>query len=228
MAGKVKLANLSTCRSAPTFSFAGKSKERAGDEAVPGPGKYGVPSTHLKYKKVLNVSFGSSERLSNRKFKGDAAPGPGAYNPFDPNGFSPLYGFGSEKRLAKKKESDTPPPGAYKMPSTLTNKASSFAGKPEGKPALSTGPGPGSYKPSFAQTTRSLPSVSFGGEARLKTGKVTDSPGPGQYPVLNELGGNITTHISPAYSMSSRRPAPRNDVDLAPGPSFTQYSQFGS
>eukprot|EP00930_Biecheleria_cincta_P032438 TRINITY_DN22512_c0_g2_i1.p1 TRINITY_DN22512_c0_g2~~TRINITY_DN22512_c0_g2_i1.p1 ORF type:complete len:232 (-),score=29.23 TRINITY_DN22512_c0_g2_i1:32-727(-) len=227
---KVKLTSLSTNRSAPTFSMTGRHKERLGDEAVPGPGKYGTPNVDHKFKKVTNVSFGSSVRVNDKKWK-DGAPGPGAYSPFDPNQGTAMWGFGTQDRLPKKKAIVSPPPGTYQMPSSLTKRACTFAGKPEGKPDLSQGPSPGSYAPNWNQVVRSVSNVNFGSEKRENAAtfkSLSDAPGPGNYPVLNELGGNITTHISPAYTMTSRRKPPRNDSDLSPGPSFTQISQFGS
>mmetsp|Transcript_96277 Transcript_96277/g.171015 ORF Transcript_96277/g.171015 Transcript_96277/m.171015 type:complete len:229 (-) Transcript_96277:141-827(-) len=224
--GKVNLNHSSMNRRSPQFSLGGKPKDFKTNEAVPGPGKYGVPNTDNRYRRTLSVSFGSAARISDKKWSG-GAPGPGAYSPYDPNQGSPFYGFGSAERLPKKKETTSPSPGQYKLGSSFSKMSCAFGAKPEGKLIASTVPGPGTYGvPDDRQTIKAAPAIPFGSEERLKTLRPPDGPGPGQYPLLNELGGNVTTHISPAYSMKARRPAPRNDSDFAPGPSMTVYSQF--
>ncbi|CAL1153974.1 unnamed protein product, partial [Cladocopium goreaui] len=215
---KVKMNALSTCRSAPEVSFKARYKERDADEAAPGPGKYGVPSCDVKYRRTLDVSFGASSRLMNKKWSG-GAPGPGAYTPFMPNQSGRTCSFGTGPRLPKAKETDGPPPGNYPLRSSLNTKAVYFAGKPEGKEGTGKSPDPGAYKLNMTQVYKTQPVPFFGSESREKAlmKPSNGAPGPGHYPLMKELGGNVTTRISPSFSFQGRRKPPRSDKDTAPG-----------
>mmetsp|Transcript_43734 Transcript_43734/g.81607 ORF Transcript_43734/g.81607 Transcript_43734/m.81607 type:complete len:228 (+) Transcript_43734:81-764(+) len=227
MAGKVKIKALSTCRSAPEFSFKSRVPVKDKDEAAPGPGKYGVPSCDVKFRRTLDICFGSSSRLTNKKWAG-GAPGPGAYTPFMPSQSGRSCSFGTGPRLPKKKDMGGPPPGNYPIQSSLSGKAVYFAGKPEGKASLGKSPDPGAYKANFGQVYRTDPVPFFGSESRekalLKAGN--DAPGPGAYELLPELGGNVTTTFRPSFSFQGRRKPPRNDKETSPGPSFTTVTLF--
>ena len=224
---KVKMNALSTCRSAPEVSFKARYQEPPADEAAPGPGKYGTPSCDVKYRRTLDVSFGASSRLMNKKWSG-GAPGPGAYSPFMPNQSGRTCSFGTGPRLPKAKETDGPPPGNYPLRSSLNTKAVYFAGKPEGKAGTGKSPDPGAYKLNMTQVYKTQPVPFFGSESREKAlmKPSNGAPGPGHYPLMNELGGNVTTRISPSFSFQGRRKPPRSDKDTAPGPSFTVVTCF--
>eukprot|EP00913_Durusdinium_trenchii_P019967 g18766.t1 len=208
---KVKMNALSTCRSAPEVSFKSRYKVKDKDEAAPGPGKYGVPSCDIKYRRTLDVSFGASTRLMNKKWSG-GAPGPGAYSPFMPNQSGRTCSFGTGPRLPKAKETDGPPPGNYPLRSSLNTKAVYFAGKPEGKLGTGKSPDPGAYKLNMTQVYKTQPVPFFGSESREKAlvRPSNGAPGPGHYPLMKELGGNVTTHISPCFSFQGRRKPPRS------------------
>ncbi|CAJ1332896.1 unnamed protein product [Effrenium voratum] len=225
---KVKINSLSTCRSAPQFSIKSRYEVKDKDEAAPGPGKYGVPSCDVKFRRTLDINFGSSKRLTDKKWKG-AAPGPGAYTPFMSNQMGRTCSFGTGPRLPKQKEVDGPPPGNYPLKSSLSSKAVYFAGKPEGQPGKGKSPDPGAYKVNMGQVYKTQPVPFFGSESREKALLKTaggGAPGPGHYPLLQELGGNVTTTISPSFSFQSRRKPPRSDKDTSPGPSFTTVTCF--
>ncbi|CAL1171798.1 unnamed protein product [Cladocopium goreaui] len=128
-----------------------------------------------------------------------------------------------------------------------------FAGKPEGwergevlsmskvqrtpffdilftwrKEGTGKSPDPGAYKLNMTQVYKTQPVPFFGSESREKAlmKPSNGAPGPGHYPLMKELGGNVTTRISPSFSFQGRRKPPRSDKDTAPGPSFTVVTCF--
>eukprot|EP00928_Gymnodinium_smaydae_P062825 TRINITY_DN46596_c0_g1_i1.p1 TRINITY_DN46596_c0_g1~~TRINITY_DN46596_c0_g1_i1.p1 ORF type:complete len:228 (-),score=30.30 TRINITY_DN46596_c0_g1_i1:99-782(-) len=223
---KISLCQSSTCLEAPKWSIKGRNAGVDKGELVPGPGKYGCPSLKLKYQAPKNVSFGSSVRANDKKWSGQ--PGPGAYDPYDPNQSSAMYGFGSASRLPVKKRSETPDPGAYSTAPGLASRQMTFGGRREGK-KTSSSPGPGQYtniKKGFLATTSSDPQWNFGSGQRSNiTGNGTDAPGPGTYPVAMELGKTQPNVPScPNFSLYSRRRPVK--ADTTPGPIFPHYSQF--
>uniref|UniRef100_A0A7S1LMR0 Uncharacterized protein n=1 Tax=Alexandrium catenella TaxID=2925 RepID=A0A7S1LMR0_ALECA len=221
---KVKLHTSSTCRSAPTFSFTSRNKETDPEER-PGPGKYGVPSVKEKYKSSPSFGFGSSKREFTKEWKG--LPGPGAHTPFDPNQTSPMWGFGSGARIPKPKDTGVPAPGKYNLPAALNPRNMSLGGRHEGPKRKSSLPGPGAYMPQHDQVEHTPLRVSLGSESRDKNGwtkSFSCAPGPGTYPTLQEMGGNVATRSCPNFSFQSRRKPAKSDA--SPGPSQTLYSQF--
>mmetsp|Transcript_1103 Transcript_1103/g.2384 ORF Transcript_1103/g.2384 Transcript_1103/m.2384 type:complete len:228 (-) Transcript_1103:101-784(-) len=223
---KVKVHSLSTCRSTPQWSFSGKKQEKLGDSSVPGPGKYGVPSVNEKYKSSPSFGFGSSQREFTKKFTG--LPGPGTHTPFDPNQTSPMWGFGSGSRIPMTKETGVPAPGKYNLPSSLEKKTVSLGGKRQGPKPKSNMPGPGAYMPQYEQVestpARLLLNSTENREKTSFTRNYSCAPGPGSYPLMKEIGGNVCTRSCPSFSFSSRRKPARSDS--TPGPCFTVYSQF--
>mmetsp|Transcript_94306 Transcript_94306/g.219126 ORF Transcript_94306/g.219126 Transcript_94306/m.219126 type:complete len:230 (+) Transcript_94306:166-855(+) len=223
---KVKLDTSSTNRSAPQWTLKGRLKDSTYERA-PGPGKYGCPSVNERFRSSPSFGFGTSQREFTKKFGG--LPGPGAHTPVDPNQTSPMWGFGSGNRLPAYKDRGTPAPGKYELKGAMESRSMTLGGRHagRGKKRPSSVPGPGAYRPLYDQVEDAPGRVAMGGSSREK-GSFADTktcaPGPGTYPLLKELGGNITTRSCPSFSFTSRRRPPRSDA--TPGPCFTNYSQF--
>lgn len=80
----------------------------------PGPGNYN-PDDKFSKLKSPNCKIGSEKRGGNNKYK-ESVPGPGNYKFYNPMlDKGPHYGIGTEKR-SKDLKSDTPGPGAYRIP----------------------------------------------------------------------------------------------------------------
>jgi hypothetical protein len=179
-----------------------------------------------KFKESPKFGFGSSVRVGDQKrdnkFK---IPGPGEYSVADPNAWSPKFAFGSQARLPKAKVPCAPPPGLYEVRGNLEAcpLAKSIAGRREGARSVS-GPGPGHYAPKHAQTEKEGEKYGFSQESReMKMPK--RSPGPGNYEMLPDLGGNSVNKVSLSYSFTSRRKPLKSDA--TPGPGVVgEYSQF--
>ncbi|OLP95915.1 hypothetical protein AK812_SmicGene21908 [Symbiodinium microadriaticum] len=185
--------------------------------------RYGAPSCDIKFRRTLDINFGSSSRLTNKKWQG-GAPGPGAYTPFMPTQSGRSCSFGAGPRLPKKKDTDGPPPGNYPLRSSLSGKAVCFAGKPEGKAGLGKSPDPGAYKANYAQVYKTDPVPFFGSESREKALLKAGNDAPGSWAASWE--GVMSEMPSPAFSFQGRRKPPRNDKETAPGPSFTTVTLF--
>merc|ERR1719167_1184807 len=99
-----------------------------------------------------------------------------------------------------------------------------MSGRFEERKKLGISPPPGQYGiPKLDGITTDPPRALWGksSEDRSKTSFIKStvvSPGPGVYEPLKELGGNITTKTSPAFTMSSRRRPVRPDNGGVPGP----------
>jgi len=223
---KVNLHASSTNLEAPKFSMAGKhDSDRLKASELPGPGKYGVPSVKQKYKTIPSYGFGSSIREANKSWKGQ--PGPGSYNPRDPNLVAPHFGFGSAARIPKPKDAGVPPPGTYAVATKLFSREMTFAGKREGKKSAGM-PGPGQYselKRGFLATVDKDPDWSFGTGKRPEFWKTEATPDPGAYKLPKCFGDSLPTMKSvPNIALASRRKPQR--ADSTPGPYFPHYSQF--
>mmetsp|Transcript_6723 Transcript_6723/g.11573 ORF Transcript_6723/g.11573 Transcript_6723/m.11573 type:complete len:237 (+) Transcript_6723:102-812(+) len=226
---KIQLQQLSTVRSSPKFSFAGRPDGSATDKrskSQPGPGTYGIPSLKEKFHSTPSFGFGSGQRESTKdtkwgeKFK---IPGPGSYTATDPYGKGSQYGFGSQARIPKRRLPDSPPPGTYHKETRMGGKEFTMSGRYTGGKMIAV-PGPGTYAASIEPTRTAPPQWGFGfcGRKDLKKDAV---PGPGSYEPISDLGAaNNVTKASPSYSMKSRRRPVKSDS--TPGPSFPPYSQF--
>ncbi|CAE8648649.1 unnamed protein product, partial [Polarella glacialis] len=154
------------------------------------------------------------------------APGPGSYTPSDPYQNTQANSFGSANRMQERKVEQSPEPGSYSLPGTMEHRSVVMAGKYEGKLGTEIRPGPGAYTANFSQVYRGQTNITMDSKAsRLEELRESGNPGPGQYPMLKELGGNIITKGSASFSMYGRRKPPRSDE--GPGPSYVNYSQFG-
>mmetsp|Transcript_21034 Transcript_21034/g.58758 ORF Transcript_21034/g.58758 Transcript_21034/m.58758 type:complete len:232 (-) Transcript_21034:110-805(-) len=223
---KISLVNTSTNIAAPKWSFTGRPDPKDKEEKVPGPAKYGTPSVETRFKRSQSASFGSSIREMEKKWAGQ--PGPGSYNPYDPNQTSAKFGFGSAARLPQRQIPVSPDPGKYETSKPLYNKTMTLGGRREGKKFSNASPGPGQYSDltrGYQQMWKSDPKWGFGTSGRTEWAS-GDGPGPGRYTAPQEMGGP-KAHIKscPNFSMSSRRKPAR--ADATPGPVFPHYTQFG-
>jgi len=227
------LTKCSNCKSTPSFSFGSKPAERDCSEAAPGPGKYGFPSVKEKYTTSPAFNFGrGGEMHRNKKLKTSELPGPGQYMARDPNGAATGAIFGSEARIPTKKVRQGPEPGAYRFKSSLKDRdltIGTSAARFKEKTAEKS-PEPGQYGvPSLAPVSQAQPTAYLRTtENRSKTDFTKNtvcSPGP-VYPIMKELGGNICTRTSPAFTMSSRRKPMKSDSSSVPGPQVAHFTQF--
>mmetsp|Transcript_107790 Transcript_107790/g.310429 ORF Transcript_107790/g.310429 Transcript_107790/m.310429 type:complete len:240 (-) Transcript_107790:88-807(-) len=231
----VKLSGLSTCRSAPSFSFGGRWKERTAVEVAPGPGKYGVPSNAETTRRAATAKFGSGIRAFEKEWNKPTIPGPGSYSAIDPNQTPPVCSFGSATR-PNKKPPVGPEPGAYSLGSTLTKRGVVINALSDTKPRKEKqhfSPPPGHYGVPKLDGVRTAPANTVWSKMTEDRGK-TDftkntvvSPDPGTYPPLPELGGNICTRTSPAFSLPGRARDLKPDNANYPGPYVADYSSFG-
>ncbi|CAI2370217.1 unnamed protein product [Moneuplotes crassus] len=95
------------------YYMGSKLKERA-KENTPGPGNYN-PDHKLSKESTPFCKIGSSQRSTGNKGQ-ELVPGPGTYRYYNPSlDKGPHVKIGSERR-GQKITSDTPGPGAYKIP----------------------------------------------------------------------------------------------------------------
>lgn len=223
----LRYTDMSTHLNAPKWSFTGPPATKEKQEMAPGPGRYGCPSLKEKYRSTPNISFGTSVRSFEKKYKDQI--GPGQYQPKDPYNSLPMWGFGTASRLPKTKKREGPDPGAYKVSPGLTQRDISFQGKREGK-SIKAGPGPGQYHSGLEKGFKAIwekdADVSIGTEPRPEMHKKGEGPPPGAYKVATDLGKDLQTSAStPNFSFYSRRKPIRSDG--TPGPIYPHYTQFG-
>jgi len=228
----LKFTTLSTCRSAPSFSFGGRPVEKHRDIA-PGPGKYGIPSRRETSSVAPSTRFGGGGRVATKVWDKPAIPGPGTYTAFDPNRTAPAVVFGSEARLPKARAPLGPDPCKYTKDSTLFSKGMTISSRFEARKSKSPWPEPGHYGIPRDDGIRTAPPSAAWSKMSEDRGK-TDftrssvvSVDPGKYEPLKEMGGNVVTRIAPAYSFNSRPRPLKPDNHSVPGPSVPHYTQFG-
>lgn len=226
-AKKINMNQLSTNAMSPAFTMQGQFNPVNKGELVPGPGKYGAPNIAIKFKTVPTYGFGSSVRSNQRKWKGQ--PGPGAYNPRDPNDTSSKFGFGSAARIPSLKPTASPDPGAYVVATRIIKDGPmSLGAKREGKAMLAQMPGPGQYSgigDAFDRTHPMDSSCIIGKGERPDFINTTKGPDPGTYKLPTTFGKQMChAKSTPNFSLYSRRKAPK--ADSTPGPIYPHYSQF--
>ena len=95
------------------YYMGAKLSDRKKDK-FPGPGNYN-PDIKLCKENSANYAIGSAQRGSKNKYL-ESIPGPGNYNYYNPSlDKGPKVKIGTENRDYKV-NSDTPGPGAYKIP----------------------------------------------------------------------------------------------------------------
>lgn len=214
MSGGPLLNTLSNVKGSPKWSFKGKPADGHKID-TPGPGSY-ASSESSKYSKSPSHGFGGAPRDSNNK---NAQPGPGQYQPEDPNNTSSKYGFGTSNRKGAPRRQDQPGPGSYNLGDTVgSGPGYSVAGRRETKSDSHT-PGPGAYQPAAEGCDKKSPQWGFGtADREVKVNGI--SPGPGAYRADAKKEG-------PQYSFRGRSEAARINSTPGPGAHGAPYSQFG-
>lgn len=192
--------------------------------STPAPGTYTVPAEDrsAKYKAPPKFSFGGCSRFALGESPMKKAPGPGAYNPRDPNDSSIKVGFGgiSKGGRGPPVPEANPGPGAYEARTTMgqgkmftaTGRHPAYSGKSSGLP------GPGAYNPSTSTVFQSPPKCGFGTSTRADIAgglKSWAMPGPGTYDMQNMLSVGSS---GPKYSATSRRRMHDLNSYITPGP----------
>jgi hypothetical protein len=138
----------------------------------------------LRRKKPISWSFCKDRRFKERKKSMDAG------YVMLPSALSPratIMGFGTRWTPRNERGQDSPPPGSYSIPSTLTSKGPKIVKDSSLPPLTSTKfstPGPGSYE-TLSPLGKEAPKYSFHGiETRIS---VNESPAPGCYSPKNTV-----------------------------------------
>lgn len=209
----------SNIKSAPKWSFKGKPRDGRKNE-TPGPGSYGGTSeTTSKFARTPNFGFGGSTRDLQRPY---SAPGPGQYQPDNPNIVSSKYGFGTSTRKGSERHRDQPGPGTYRIEPELGKTSPKYTANKRREMTMTIdSPGPGAYQPndSWSSAQKVEPKYGFGTSPR-EGRRENNAPGPGQYNVDRDVGGA-------KYSMRSRGEVVRPNTTPGPGAHGGMYTQFG-
>jgi len=190
--------------------------------STPAPGTYTLGNEEKsKYRAPPKFSFGGSSRFGLSASPTKKAPGPGAYNPKDPNLTAPKVGFGGSGPARGNGLSEANPgPGAYEQRSTL-GKGLMFTARgrhPTSYMRARSMPGPGAYDPKTASSTAQGPKCGFGTSTRTDIAGAARSlvmPGPGTY----EMQACMSVgKDGPKYSATSRRRVMDLNSYVTPGP----------
>jgi len=222
------LTVLSEINQAPKWSFRGRASEVTEQGTKnPGPGTYAISHPYkTKYSRAPCAMFGTSSRDGPR---GGFQPGPGQYNTKTMlSDGTPKFGFGSSLRGELGKRSGTPGPGTYDVRKSLDGLQVSLSARFQYENRRAKTPGPGSYNVKD-NTLEASPHFGFGTSRRPNLGIQSKAPGPGAYAQETALGGNISFHSSPKYSMKPRRDVDNKRHNQTPGPGAHggQFTQFG-
>lgn len=212
------ITHLSNVKASPKWSFKGKAREGRKSE-TPGPGTYGQSQEAAKFNKAPQYGFGCAPRDNMRPM---SAPGPGQYQPKDPNNVSSKYGFGTAQRKGAPLRVDMPGPGAYNLQGLVGSDGPKYsAAKRRDMNRSSATPGPGTYQPADNSTSivGAPPRWGFGTSPR-EGRSLGNVPGPGAYMNSSALSG-------PKYSLRSRLDMPRHVTTPGPGAHGGVYTQFG-
>lgn len=188
----------------------------------PAPGTYNLANEEKsKYKAPPKFSFGGGSRFGLGENPTKKAPGPGAYNPKDPNLTAPKVGFGAggSSRGLPLPEAN-PGPGAYESRSCM-GRGLMFTARgrhPVSYMRARSLPGPGAYNPSTDSVFLASPKCGFGTSTRTDVAGAARNlvmPGPGTYEMqqAKALGKD-----GPKYSATSRRRVHDLNSYVTPGP----------
>eukprot|EP00933_Yihiella_yeosuensis_P049497 TRINITY_DN4647_c0_g1_i1.p1 TRINITY_DN4647_c0_g1~~TRINITY_DN4647_c0_g1_i1.p1 ORF type:complete len:489 (-),score=179.28 TRINITY_DN4647_c0_g1_i1:369-1835(-) len=188
----------------------------------PAPGTYTLQNEEkAKYKAAPKFSFGGGSRFGLSQSPSKKSPGPGAYNPKDPNLQTQKVGFGGGGQArAGIPVTASPGPGAYELKSCL-GQGLMFTARgrhPTHYMRSRSLPGPGAYNPSTHASTMQAPKCGFGTSTRGDAGSVARNlamPGPGTYELQNCMS---VGKDGPKYSATSRRRVHDLNSYITPGP----------
>merc|ERR1719298_36643 len=119
-----------------------------------------------KFNRSPQYGFGCASRDNLRMLTN---PGPGQYQPRDPNNVSSKYGFGTAQRKGAPVRGDMPGPGAYNLGSLVGSEGPKYSAAKRRDPARNTAtPGPGTYQPADSSNSMvgSPPKWGFGTSPR--------------------------------------------------------------
>lgn len=190
---------------------------------TPGPGAYMSPDAGTnRFNKSPNYGFGGASRDGIRP---GSAPGPGQYQPANPNyGNAAKYGFGTSDRVGIKNRHDLPGPASYQIPAKMGYEGPKYSGAGRRNAAgYNNTPGPGAYQPddSNASTWNRPQKWGFGTSPR--EGRSTlGTPGPGSY------DRNSGIKDGPKFSMKARNDVSPRVPTPGPGEHGGVYTQFGA
>ena len=187
------------------------------EREVPGPGQY--VNNYKKYN-APNFSFGGK---FDKSFYQDTSsiPGPGSYQ--SPSTLGKKGGYlGLKNKIDKRNE--LPGPGAYGLKSTFSTRyGAPFGSGKRSSPNLNkttTFPGPGSYQPMLSG--RRTLGGGFGTSKRNDSAERGHAPGPGQYPINENLYRD-----QKAATIKGRPKTTKDDTKPGPG-HYTSKSQHSS
>jgi hypothetical protein len=193
--------------------------------SVPAPGTYDLPDpAKSKYKDGTKFSFANSNRFVPENPR-KRPPGPGAYEPRDPNLATHAkvsFGGSNRPREIASPTGVNPGPGAYELRSTVGGGLMFTARGRNVAQYLSRSrsmPGPGAYSPTTGSVFQTAPKCGFGTSSRdaenVRARRAMVNPGPGTYETdkFRAIGRDASK-----YSATSRHPRLNLDDYLTPGP----------
>jgi len=197
---------------------------------TPPPGTYEQGNIDLvRYKTAPKFGFGTGNRfgdnMGNQKIK---HPGPGQYNPNDPNLVQSHVGFGTSARPEMGQSKRSPGPGTYEAASQVGRRGGPMftaRGRFSAKDRSHSTPGPGTYSiPSTLSGSRPGLGISSRKDENKRMERKTRAPGPGAYdPYLyTEFGAT-----SAKYSLYGVRKNFAQAGTPGPGDYNTDITSFG-
>jgi len=233
------LRSLSTVKSMPSISMAGKLHSHEEAHPTVSPGTYCLPRTEKTSKHRKAPSFGFGDAPRRERHVARQVPGPGSYDAKDnryPTAKKASFGTSPARGRPLPVRRYGPGPGAYRLKSIGDDcPVVRFQGRArDPEPASKSLPGPGAYNPSASTSWlhegtskfKSATKVGFGTSGRDPLeGKSEDVPGPGTYAPQEcvPMGEG-----SAKFSFQTRRQQHYLEEFLAPGPGeYPIASSFG-
>jgi hypothetical protein len=218
------VTSISNFKSGGKFSFGQKGPSVfAKSSNSPAPGTYTLHNEDkCKFKATPKFSFGGGARFGLGQSPTKKSPGPGAYNPKDPNLATTkvCFGGGGAASRGPKLPEANPGPGSYELKSTVGQGLMFTARGRHPVPFTRSRslPGPGAYNPSASSVLMQAPKCGFGTSTRTDiagSARNLVMPGPGTYNMqqVKALGRD-----APKYSATSRRRVHDLNSYITPGP----------
>merc|ERR1712048_950298 len=156
------------------------------DTLLPGPAKYDITDAYRSVKGSTPRYSIKSKRKDRGAPLGHETPGPGQYSPAIDVKYKkqPKYSFSS--RSADNRNSETPGPAAYQLPSTMKRSNITMKGRWKDK-SNSTGPGPNHYNPDRGARPQSARSYTISSRT-FAPDKLAGTPGPALYNTSRSMG----------------------------------------